>query len=248
MKMNLKPSLSFQLWDMGKSCLGFIVTVALLVAFVPLITLMINGEMVGGSISGFGAIAAIFMFIIGIVAPRSYFRLDSQMGVSRATSFTALLVCVVLVALGLAVLGELLTVAMQALLRRLPEYTFFDLYQMIYREGAAMRFSDHLLSACLNASMCVCAYIGGMFFTLLFWRLNKLWSIVAAILLVIVMNAGVSVVAVPGLKWLGAAMTAFADAATKSPMPLIILFLVLSAVFAVIEWLLLRRAYIRASV
>lgn len=246
MKMNLRPSLRFQLWDMAKCCLGFVATIAVLVAVVPAAALLINGRPVEVNVSGYGGMAAICLFVVGIVAPRGYLRLDSQMGVSRATSFTALLITVLTVSLALSLLGELMTAAAQALYRRLPGYTFFDLYQMLYLEGGRMSLGDRLLSVCLNTALDICCYTGGMFFTLLFWRLSKLWSIVAAVALVLLLNLGISSVALPRVAWVSDMLRAFADAASASPLPLIVLFIVLSAILALVEWLLLRRAYIRA--
>lgn len=247
MKMNLKPALRFQFTDLMKSSLAFLATIAAITVCIPLIQYLVGGR---GAVSmgGYVVIAAIYLFVVGIVAPRGYLRMDIQMGVSRATSFTAQLITTVLVSLALSLVGELISTVVQLFTKNSSMF-FVDLFQMMYNDGEPLSFGGHMLSICFNTCICVFAYISGMFYTLLFWRLNKFWTVVAALALVLLANLGLNAdVFAPIMPWLGRMATAFFEAVTRGPAALMIFFLVCAAILAFIEWLLLRRAYIRASV
>ena len=246
MKMNIKPSLRFQLTDLLKSSLTFFVTIVVITIFIPLIQLAVGdaGEV---SFGGYAVIAGIYFFVVGIVAPISYVRIDIQMGVSRGTSFTVQLMAVVIAAAVLSVAGELMGVIVH-LFNADGDSFFMGIYQLMYSDGEALSFGGHLVSICLNMCIGIFSYVSGMFYTLLFWRLNKAWSIVAALALVVVINLVINVGAfTPIMPFVSRLAIAFFDAVSKSPVPLIIFFLVFSLVLSGIEWLLLRRAYIRTS-
>ena len=249
MNRGLKPAFRYQATDLLKSAaIFFAVMMALCAAVIigefSVSTSNSNFEITGSSsFTGMGTASAICLFIFGITAPRSNLRLCTQLGVSRRSAFLSLLLSALAVSAALAAAGEVLMGSLQLVPIIHGRINFADLYQLIYvgSTSATLRFVQHLNSALLVTCLLLCCFTFGVFFTLLFWRLNKGWRIVAAISIPFLING------VPALLYrLGVDMKPLFAWLSSRVYRLDLFLLLLALVFAAIEWLLLRHAYIRS--
>lgn len=241
MKMNFKAAFRYNFKNLiggsGRALLIIFGIILILTLFV-----FVNRSGATTITGMFAVTAAIFLFVMGIVGIRSDLRICLQFGVSRRTSFCSEIVAVFASSVILAAAGELLT----GILQPLSNSTHFfasDLYQIIFLQGTEiLSFSQHMISALFNLSLFICAYIGGMFFSLLFWRLNKIWTVTVAIAIPFLMN-GIPIL----LDKLGVDFNPFLSWLSASPYHFVIMFLLIAAIVSVINWLVLRRANIKAA-
>lgn len=243
MRMSIKPAFRYQFGSNMRSIGIFFVIFALaLAAFLFFAT--DNNDGTGySSFSAYGFIAAIFMFVLGISGVRSDVRLCLQYGVSRRSSFVSNILVLIVVSAILAFAGEIITAIAQTLVAVKENVFVGDIYQIIYlQEGmwGELSFGQHLLSILVNLSLLVCACIGGMFFSLLFWRLNKFWTIVIAVAIPVLLN-----ILPIGLFRLGANIMPLLKWIALSPYNFTLFFLLVAILFAIIDWLLLRKADIK---
>lgn len=245
MNMNFKPSFRYQFSSFLKGSAVVYLILTIIAAGLMLGTMYVSTDSTSTfSFKGFSITAAIFLFVMGIVNIRSDLRLCLQFGISRRTSFVSELTAVLATSFILAVAGELLTGIIQALSSNNSNFYVADLYQLIYERHSttALTLGQHAMSALLNTSLTFCACIGGMFFSLMFWRLNKLWTIVVAISIpllanivpIILYKAGVNLE--PLVTWIG-----------SSPVNFVLFFLMTATLFVIINWLLLRKANIKEA-
>ncbi|HRW56222.1 MAG TPA: hypothetical protein P5185_00430 [Oscillospiraceae bacterium] len=244
MKMNIKPAFRYQFDVFFKgSAITFLVIMAAIAALM-VTSIYISADTTTISFTGYGITAVIFLFIMGIVNIRSDLRLCLQYGVSRRTSFVSEILAVLSVSAILAAAGELLTGIAQAFSAGNSQFLIADLYQLIYvgPDAVSLSFGQHILSMLLNTSLTFCACLFGMFFSLMFWRLNKVWTVVAAISIPVLINVvpillsrlGINLILL--INWIGA-----------SPFNFVLFFLLLAALFGAVNWLLLRRANIKEA-
>jgi hypothetical protein len=242
MTMKLKPAFRYQFLDFLKGAAVFFLVMVAVTTATLIIAARSHGTM---SFSAFGFGSVVFLFVMGIVTIRSNLRLCLQFSVSRRTGFAAALLSTVCIALLLAVAGELLMIAALTAGRGLTNLILWDVYQMIYLGSAEapMSLGQHLGSALFNTVLSTGACLFGMFFSLMFWRLNKLWTIVAAISIPVVLNV------VPWLLYrLGVDLMPLVNWMIAAPGNFILVGLAVALFFTLIDWLLLRRANIKAAV
>lgn len=172
------------------------------------------------------------------------------MGVSRRTAFLTQLLAVALSSALLAAAGEALLAVAQALVKPDSNFFFADIYQLIYMEEGTLTvsFGAHLRSGLFNLALMLFTYAAGMFLTLVFWRLNRIWTIIVAISIPVILNGVPALcywmsLSFPNVRRFFAAVTAWLAAGVGN---VIALFLLCAAFFTGISWLLLRRANIRA--
>lgn len=244
MKMNIKPAFRYQFDVFFKGFLVIFLILAAAIAGLIVISLHTSIGTTNVTFSGYGITASIFLFVMGIVNIRSDLRLCLQYGVSRRTSFASEILAVLSISIILSVAGELLTCIVQALSTNVTRFFIADIYQLIFvgPNAISMTFSQHLLSILLNTCLTFFSCLFGMFFSLMFWRLNKLWSIVVAVLIPISINV------VPLLlSKLGLNLAPFIGWATASPFHYDLIFLFLAVLLGIFDWLLLRRANIKEA-
>jgi hypothetical protein len=249
MNRGLKPAFRYQATDLLKSAAVFFAVMMALCAAVIIDAFSVSTsnssfKIIGSSsFTGMGTASAICLFIFGITAPRSNLRLCTQLGVSRRSAFLSLLLSALAVSAALAAAGEVLTGSLQHISIIHVRINFADLYQMIYvgSTSVTLPFAQHLNSALLVTCLLLCCFMFGVFFTFLFWRLNKGWRIVAAISIPFLING------VPALLYrFGVDMKPLFVWLGSRVYHLDLFLLLLALFFAAIEWLLLRRAYIRS--
>lgn len=243
MKMNLGPAYRYQFKSLLKGSAVFYLIMAVIITAFLAVTVNFGGSS-STNFGGYGISVAIYMFVIGIVYIRSDLRLCLQFGVSRRTAFLSEMLSLLSISALLAIAGELVTALIQAVASGNPNIFVFDFYQLIYlgTDRVLTTFGQHIMSALTNTSLFFCACTVGIFFSLLFWRLNKLWTIVVAILIPFAIN-GVPYLLIK----LGVDFKPFFAWIASSPFCFILTCLVIAAAAAVIDWLLLRRANIKAA-
>jgi len=247
--MNFSPAFRYQFKEYLKSSSVFyavnvcIVVVSFLVCF-----LTDSGSM---SYSGYGIACAICLFVFGIVVPRQYLRLCLQLGVSRRTAFLSGLAAALANSALLAAAGELLFgIAGWASLTNEHLY-FADLYQIAYLDPGhllTLTAGQHLISLLFNLFLMFCWFSIGLFLTFLFWRLNKAWTIVVAILIPVLLGVlpTWSVHLSLAFSAFARAMAALGGWLSASPWNVMLLCILISAFFCSVGWLLVRRVNIRA--
>ncbi|NLV47870.1 MAG: hypothetical protein GXY22_04360, partial [Clostridiaceae bacterium] len=203
------------------------------------INLSIDGN-VRSSFSGYGFAAAIFVFITGIVSIREDFRLFMQYGVTRKTTYLVQILAAGSVAIILALLGELLLKMSQLAVGTDSRLVISDLYYLIFADKNRFRpmIIQHLESIATYISLFICAYSAGAFISLLFYRLNKIWTVIVAV--------GAPILILVGLPILVSRLNINLDRpvlfVTSQPWLFIALFCTVAVVFNIVNWLLLRRA------
>lgn len=238
-KTNLKPIYRYALRDFLTG--GIIVCGAL--AAITVVLIIAENTHSGGrmELNGASLSLTIMMFVFGIVEPRPYLRLSAQFGVSRRTAFTGMNFAAFTGAALLAVTMEVLT----GITKLCNGLNYREFYQITYLHGAdAMTVSQHLTSIVLNIVLMMALFFLGMIFTTLFWRLNKIGIIFAVAVMVLLAN-GLPVICVR--NQFGQRIAAvFFRCMSRSVWNLAIFFIIFAAVAAVISWLLIRTANIKA--
>jgi len=243
MKMNLKPAYRYQFKNFLKGSAVFYIIMAFIITAFMVLSVNI-GENSSINFGGYGLSVAIYMFVVGIVYIRSDLRLCLQFGISRRTAFLSELLSLLSISVILSIAGELVTASAQAVASGKPNVFVFDFYQLIYlgTDRVSPTFGQHIMSAFTNTSLFCSVCIVGMFFSLLFWRLNKFWTIVVAISIPFALN-GIPYLLVklgvnlnPLVKWIA-----------SSPFCFILTCFVIAALVAIIDWCLLRNANIKAA-
>lgn len=246
MHMNLKPAFRYQFRDYFKGTGVFFLVMVVIVAASIILAMYSHGNI---SISGFSMATAICLFILGIVTPRSNLRLCAQFGVSRRTAFTSLFLAVLADIVILSLAGELLLYVGQSAGKGISNLSFADLYQLLYlgAQPMSLSLSQHVMSVLLNTSLILLLFVFGMFFTFLFWRLNKIWTIIVAVAIPLLCNLipALLVKLASSVPAIGRLFRALQHIFASSVWNLMALFLLLSVILAGIDWLLIRRANIR---
>ncbi len=244
MNMNIRPTFRFQFMVFIKGAIVmFLIMAAIMTAFMTL-TVGVDSQTVVMSFSGYGFATMIFMFVMGIVNIRSDLRISLQFGVSRRTSFICEVLAALSVAALLAVAGEVMNGIAQAISADKSSIFVADLYQLIYVGINTQKLSvgQHIMSILFNTGFSLSVCLAGMFFSLMFWRLNKFWTIVAALCIPVVINGGPIV-----LYMMGFDLAAFGRWLAASPINFMVCFAVGSIIAGTIDWMLLRKANILAA-
>lgn len=245
MKMNFKPALQYQFRSFFKGTVVIYLILVLVVAVSMFGTMYISTSATSTmSFTGYCVTAVIFLFVMGIVNIRNDLRLCIQYGVSRRTVFISELLSVMAASVILAVAGEALTGVAQILTANDHRFLVADLYQMIYLDTSNITLSlgQHVLSALVNTSLMFASCLMGIFFSLMFWRLNRTWSIIVGVSIPILLN-GVPIL----LSRAGVNLEPLLNWISSSPFNFVLFCLFLAALFVIINWLLLRRANIKEA-
>lgn len=240
--MNFLPIFKYRLKDDLKAVGVFLIVTLLCMVLVIYGIMIMVSEINGRVISNFSIALTVFSFVLGIVTVREDLRLGIQNGVSRGTSlaacFTANVVASLAAALGVT-LVEWLSVATQ----NTTNAALVSFYAMIYGEDASL--AGQLRSFLLNFLWCGSMVFVGSFLSLMYWRLTKLWRWIVSLgmgaALILLLNATLIVGGfmdrvLSFFRWLG-----------EAPLNLSVFLIGVAAVFAVIDWLLTRKAPITAA-
>ena len=167
------------------------------------------------------------------------------MGVSRRTTFLSLFLSALLPAVCLSLAGELLLSLSQFAADHTQfQLEFSDLFSMIYlKQGLPLTFLQHTASILFSAACMLACYSLGLFFTFLFWRLNKALAIPVSLIGFPPLLAKAEEV-FPPVRTL---FLTLGDTFFHSPWGAILLLLVVVLLFSLVGWLLIRRTNIRGG-
>ncbi len=250
-RMNIAPAFRYRFADTARgAAVFFVIMVLVMLGFSSLITFTVNhGGRASGSFSAFGISAAVAMFVMGICTIREDVRLMLQSGVGRRTVFTVELLVMLLISLMLAAAGELLLAVTQAAVSSLRDLYVTDLFQMLFFRdmGRDLTLAAHLQSILCYFGLYACANFTGMFISLVFYRLNKMWTIVVAVGAPIFFFVGLPLL----IAWqvfpdfLGKAVIRLMTFSFTSPWTLLLTFSVTIVLISAVNWLLFRRAPVK---
>lgn len=252
--MNLRPALKCRLSDLLKSAGLFygVMILVLIFSFVVLQIAITRGSDTRGNFSAYGMAATICTFVLGITVIRADLRLFLQNGVGRRTTFVAEFCSMVVIALGLAVAGELLVTAAQAVFAgSTSNFIVVDLYQLMFANGnyAVLSLTQHIESIACFFTLFFSAFLCGSFISMVYYRLNTLWTVLISIAVPVLIFAVGPYIFI----WL-AQFQVFMDLIALigrmiagSPWTFSLLFLIIGLVFALLTWLLMRRAPVKPA-
>lgn len=244
--LNLAPVLKYRFQDTLKA-MSIFVGIMILILFATYILIAVavnNGSNSSGSFSAFGIAATITLFVTGIATVRDDFRLMIQNGISRRTVFTAELLVTMIISLLLAIAGEIIITIGQLIISKQPYFFISDIYQLLFTDfelATKMSMTDHIKSIILLFFLFTCTNIIGMFISMLFYRLNKVWTLIVAIGTPIFIFVILPIV----LSWKNINILPFFNFITKTPWHLCSFFIITAAAFAAIIWLISKRAPIK---
>ncbi len=244
MKMNLKPAFRYQFNNYIRGSVVVFLIIFLIVSVAMVFSLSFDNGSSNISVSGYSFAAIVFLFVMGIVSIRNDLRLCLQFGVSRRTAFLSELLAVLSVSAVIVVVGELLNGAAMLFLAGNEHFFVGDFYQIIYLRdtSSVLTLAQHAQSALMNFSLVLSACLFGMFFSLMFWRLSRTWTIIVAVAIPLLLNL------VPAALYkLGVNFQPFILWLAASPYYLVLFALALAAFFGIINWLLLRNANIKEA-
>lgn len=233
--MKLKAAVKYQLWEARHSVLTFY---GIILALIVLFTIL--NRFTDGSLSGMDGITPIFLFIAGIVTFSTEFKLYMQCGLTRKLLSQSILVTFIV--------GCLIMLAADLLISMICMVTFTDYFSSmnaIYPDfGIGSRYFFHY---CLLVFM---SYVG-YFIGALYYRMNKLLTIIVSIcapILFLYLFAGVNITGTTGTVE-NAVNPYFLDEIVvfigQSPVHFGVFLLALAAIFALLSHLLTRKAFIK---
>lgn len=249
--MNIRPAFRYRLNEAVKGAAIFFGVMILVTAGIAGLIFYTTdrGGTISGSFSGFGISAAIAMLITGICTIREDLRLMLQNGVGRRTVFAAEVLVILIVSLLLAVAGELLIVVGQAATSGWQNFYITDLFQIAFFSGTGENLS---LAAHLECILCFLGLytsfnLAGIFCSLLFYRLNKMWTIIVAVGTPLFFFVGLPVLLAQKLipDFLISAVGWIFRFAFSTTWAMLLTLAVTAALIAAVNWLLLRRAPVK---
>lgn len=203
--------------------------------------------------TGFEFSSAVFIFVTGIVGSRTSFLFTQANNLTRKTLFWGTLVSMPLIAVILSFVDNIM---IRIYNFGMPVMSFFD---MIYRRGSAGGFdfirpssSISIIFAAFIWQLCFYSsiYMLGTLIGFIYYRLSKLGRILVSLspvfLTLLLAN---SKAVIPGSFWKSLSnflVSAFGLSSGNSYMAALS-FLVISAFYSVLIWLLTRRLTIKAS-
>lgn len=248
--INFKPSFKYCFLNMISGVSVFLLIMLIITAAVAItanISIRLNGE-IAIMFNAFETAAAIAAFVIGIVSIREDMRLLMQNGVGRRTAFLSE-IAVAVVTMAIMSLAGILIARIGGVLAADNDNVMIDtLYSFLFTQrvhalAPAVIFGETFL---WNLMIYLSAYFTGMFISLLFYRLSKIWKIVAAIglpALFLIILPTVLVKSLPGLVIYIYSIDSFYD-----PWTGIMIGSGNTLVFCIASWLMIRRAPIKPGI
>jgi len=251
--MNIRPAFIYKFRETIKIIVIFLgIMAAILTGVIYLVSLNLgNDNAVSGSLSAFMTVTANMLFVVGIATIREDIRLMMQNGIGRRTVFTVELLLILSASLILAVAGDVFIAIGHTVTADWQGFFITDLYQLLYaNEGNyKMSFVQHFESIAFAFSIYVCATLAGILISLIFYRLNKIGTIVLAIgaplfffvVLPITLNrTGVG-------YYLKPLLVAIFEFIHSSPWAFMLCSLLTSIIIGIFSWLLMRRAPVKPA-
>ncbi len=254
--MNIKPAIRYQSREYFVASLIFL-SINFLVPFLIIISLLSarSATETSGfssvSYSGYEMACWIFFFVFGILLPRQATRICVQFGVSRRTAFLSLFPPLFFISLIMALAQKGIFLILDQISNAIHvDMQITYLFKLLYLDGNnTLTLTQHGQEILFHLFYMIANFSLGLFFTFLFWRLNKIGCIIAGLAI------PATLIGIPFLIELFP--TAFAPVislaktigtlSVSSPWWAILFALLLTLFFSVVSWLLIRRTNIRGS-
>ena len=186
-KHNLRPALRYCLTDLFRGVSVFTAILTLILAALMIVSAVYPNR--DGVFGGFSLICGICLFVVGVASIREQLRLCLQFGVSRYTAFTASYLSAGVLSFSFALLGEVLGLLAHG---PLPGRRFVQgLYAAVYLTNDAalsLTFAQHLSGFLLHGALLWFLFSLGSLFSLAFWRLKKVGTLLLALSIPLLLN------------------------------------------------------------
>lgn len=251
--MNIRPAFRYRFCDMLKGVgVFYAIMIIVILGIISLVSYEIsNGSNASGSFSAFVLAATIMMFVTGITTIREDMRFMLQNGIGRRTILVTELLVTLSVSFLLAIAGELLIAIGQAVTANQSQFYITEIYQILFADGInyTLSWGQHLESIALAFSIYTCANLVGMFISLLFYRLNKMWTLIVAIgvPLLLIIGLPMALTKTSAGRWLQSIFGLIFEFALSSPWALLFCFLLAAVLTGMVNWLMMRRAPVIAA-
>ena len=259
--MKLKASFLYQILDLRWALLiyYFVILCLTLLANITIVSFSsassvgVVGENDTIVMSGITFSSAIFIFIVSLNSFTENFRFSLQNGVSRKTLFLARLCTAGATSLFMAVVDQVIHVLISLVEEPLSHLVSIRLFQLIYPQT----FENPVLGFFLSVvfSFCLLLFISnvGYAIVMMFYRVGKLGKVLLGAGIPAALIFGIPAIKAFDTLYFGERLRAFGNAVISPVLDFafntvpnrMISLLLLAALFALFDWLLLRRAAIR---
>ncbi len=259
--MKLKASFLYQILDLRWALLiyYFVILCLTLLANITIVSFSsassvgVVGENDTIVMSGITFSSAIFIFIVSLNSFTENFRFSLQNGVSRKTLFLARLCTAGATSLFMAVVDQIIHVLISLVEEPLSHLVSISLFQQIYPQT----FENPVLGFFLSVvfSFCLLLFISnvGYAIVMMFYRVGKLGKVLLGAGIPAALIFGIPAIKAFDTLYFGERLRAFGNAVISPVLDFafntvpnrMISLLLLAALFALFDWLLLRRATIR---
>lgn len=247
--MNIKAALKYQLEDHKKSIIIFYIIILFVYMLVIASTsVAITSGKGSVSFSGMEVATAIFLFVCGLCSFMENFLMLRQNGISRRTIFASRVAVNIIVALGMAIIDRVIWVIVTTFASSSSRMSFVSLFEMV--GGSSVPGMSNLLINLGGIGLSLVIYLAslfvGYFITIMFYRLSKAGKAIV--------GAGVPVFFTVVLPIIDSTLTRGRIGMIFSYIIIhtmgsfgkfIISSIVLSAIFAALSWVLMRKAVVR---
>lgn len=259
--MKLKASFLYQILDLRWALLiyYFVILCLTLLANITIVSFSsassvgVVGENDTIVMSGITFSSAIFIFIVSLNSFTENFRFSLQNGVSRKTIFLSRMCTAVSTSLFMAVVDQIIHVLISLVEKPLSHLVSIPLFQLIYPQT----FENPVLGFFLSVvfSFCLLLFISnvGYAIVMMFYRVGKLGKVLLGAGIPAALIFGIPAIKAFDTLYFGERLRAFGNAVISPILDFafntvpncMISLLLLAALFALFDWLLLRRATIR---
>ena len=216
-------------------------------------SLSINGEHTV-IMSGLTFASGIFIFIVGLNSFTESFWFALQNGVSRRTLFLTRLATAGATALFMGLVDQLCHSLVSLAGQNLPSgWMSLSLFQQLYPQAWGNPVQGFFLSVVFGFCLLLFMANAGYAVVMLFYRLNKLGKVLVGAGVPALLIFGIPVLKALDSMYFGERLRAFGNAVVQPVLDFafhtvpncMFSLLVLAALFALFDWLLLRRAIVR---
>ena len=260
--MKLKASFLYQILDLRWALLiyYFVILCLTLLANITIVSFSSASSMgvVGENdtivMSGITFSSAIFIFIVSLNSFTENFRFSLQNGVSRKTIFLSRMCTAVSTSLFMAVVDQIIhTMLSLSLIRQANHQVSISMFQQLYPNTNGNPVQGFFLSVVF--SFCLLLFISnvGYAIVMMFYRVGKLGKVLLGAGIPAALIFGIPAIKAFDTLYFGERLRAFGNAVISPVLDFafntvpncMISLLLLAALFALFDWLLLRRATIR---
>ncbi len=261
--MKLKAIFLYQILDLRWALLIYYFVILFLscfssitvVSFSSATSVGVVGNSDGMVMSGITGASAIFIFIVGLNSCRENLRFSLQNGISRKTLFLSRMYTAGATALFMAVVDQIIhsLVYLSLVAQSNSHAASVPLFQQLYPTASGNPVQGFFLSVIFGWFLLLLMSNIGYAINMLFYRLNKLAKVLVGAGVPAALIFGIPAIKALDTLYFGERLRAFSSAYIEPvldfafnavPNCLVSLF-ILAALFALLDWLLLRRAVVQ---